>query len=186
MSQYFNYSSDWTYINETFISNNKEEFKNDLRNELLNGRPVLFAYYGPNWSHGHAFVIDGFEDNDYFHFAVGDGGYLDAYYYLFDYDADGIHNQPEYYSYYRAAIGIEPNCSSTSIINLNNLTISNGMNPVFQASDVINMSNFIVDGNGSSGGRITVQAQNEVNLNSGFEVKLGGEAFITMQKCGAP
>jgi hypothetical protein len=186
MSQYFNYSSNWTFCDFSYISNNKETFKASLRNELINGRPILFNYIGPNFSHSHALVIDGVENDNYFHFATGDGGYLDAYYYLFDYDSDGIHSQSPYYTYYRAAYGIIPNCSTSNILNLNNITISIGMNTVYQANDKIDLSNFIVDGDGTNGGRLTLQAQNEINFNSGFEVKTGAEIFIVMQKCGIP
>lgn len=186
MAQYFNYSPNRTFCDSTYISNNKEIFKASLRNELINGRPILFNYMGPNFTHSHAVVIDGVENDNYFHFAAGRGGYTDAYYYLFDYDADGIHSQSPYYTDYRAAYGISPNCSTSNILNLSNITISIGMNTVYQANDKINLSSFIVDGNGTSGGRLTLQAQNEVNLNSGFEVKAGAEVFITLQKCGIP
>ncbi|GAB1454129.1 hypothetical protein MASR2M47_41850 [Draconibacterium sp.] len=121
MEDHFNYSSNWTYLNENYISQNHEAFKASLRDELTNGRPVLFAYYGSGYSNGHALVLDGYEDDDYFHFAFGRGGAEDTYYYLFSTDDDDLHGALPYTAYYKATIGIEPNCTTVSNLNLNNV-----------------------------------------------------------------
>jgi hypothetical protein len=47
-----------------------------IRAEHMNGRPVMYS--GP----GHAFVCDGFQYHDYFHFNWGWGGSYDGYFYL--------------------------------------------------------------------------------------------------------
>lgn len=51
-----------------------------LKNELRNGRPVLYTGYTMNID-GHAFVIDGFDEQDRFHVNWGYGGYYDENYY---------------------------------------------------------------------------------------------------------
>jgi hypothetical protein len=48
-----------------------------LKKELDEGRPVEYCGFG---SGGHAFVCDGYDSNDYFHFNWGWGGYNDGYY----------------------------------------------------------------------------------------------------------
>lgn len=51
-----------------------------LKNELRNGRPILYTGYTVNIG-GHAFVIDGFDENDRFHVNWGYGGSYDGHYY---------------------------------------------------------------------------------------------------------
>ncbi|MDR1981773.1 MAG: C10 family peptidase [Tannerellaceae bacterium] len=49
-----------------------------LKNELSEGRPVLYAGHNP--SDGHAFVCDGYNGTGLFHFNWGWGGYQDGYF----------------------------------------------------------------------------------------------------------
>ena len=56
-----------------------------LKNELDNKRPILYsgAYTSTDGTRsGHAFVCDGYDSNDYFHFNWGWGGSSDGYYAL--------------------------------------------------------------------------------------------------------
>lgn len=57
---------------------NYAEWAELLRNELRNGRPVL--YRGASSSTGHCFVIDGFNEQGYFHVNWGWGGKSDGWY----------------------------------------------------------------------------------------------------------
>ncbi|MEZ4527398.1 MAG: C10 family peptidase [Desulfobacterales bacterium] len=50
-----------------------------LKADLDAGRPILYSGSGTG---GHAFVCDGYQANNYFHFNWGWGGYLDGYFYL--------------------------------------------------------------------------------------------------------
>ena len=50
-----------------------------LRGELEAGRPIYYAGYTSDWS-GHAFVIDGVDENDYFHVNWGWGGVYDGFF----------------------------------------------------------------------------------------------------------
>ena len=54
-----------------------EDFKSIIRSELDAGRPVLLE--GSNGSVGHAFVCDGYRDNDEFHFNYGWSGRYDGW-----------------------------------------------------------------------------------------------------------
>lgn len=56
------------------------QWREVLKNELRNGRPVLYTGYTMNIA-GHAFVIDGFDENDHFHVNWGYGGEYDGHYY---------------------------------------------------------------------------------------------------------
>ncbi|MCF0235179.1 MAG: C10 family peptidase [Bacteroidaceae bacterium] len=54
-----------------------------LKNELRAGRPVFYTGYTMNLF-GHAFVLDGFDDDDRFHFNFGFGGAYDAGWFRLD------------------------------------------------------------------------------------------------------
>lgn len=52
-----------------------------LRREIESSRPIFYAGYTAEGS-GHAFVLDGVDDNDYFHVNWGWGGYYDGFFVL--------------------------------------------------------------------------------------------------------
>ena len=55
-------------------------WKQAIRNEIRNLRPILYSGVGD--AGGHAFVLDGFNNEDRFHFNWGWGGYADGFYSL--------------------------------------------------------------------------------------------------------
>lgn len=57
-----------------------EQWREILKEELRHGRPILYTGYTMNIG-GHAFVIDGFDDNDHFHINWGYAGNYDGNYY---------------------------------------------------------------------------------------------------------
>jgi len=185
MNHYFNFSSDWKYYDNIDIASDNEGFKDALRIELQNARPVLFCYYAPNWENGHAVVIDGYENDNFFHFSCGWGGYGDAYFYLFDLDNDNIHNQTAYHAYYLAALGIKPNCPDNNDLTIQNLTIQITEKKEYNAKGIIDLDNVTILGNGIAGGRLTVSGY-EINLNAGFEIQPGGTLFIQPSNCNQP
>lgn len=80
-----------------------------LKNELNNARPILYAGYGTG---GHAFVCDGYDPYDCFHFNWGwsgaaQGANNDAYYYINS--LIPIETSYNFSSNQQALIGIEPN-----------------------------------------------------------------------------
>lgn len=48
-----------------------------LKTDLDNGRPIQYAGFGQG---GHTFVCDGYDNNNYFHFNWGWGGYADGFF----------------------------------------------------------------------------------------------------------
>ncbi|NTW33810.1 MAG: hypothetical protein HGB12_14520, partial [Bacteroidetes bacterium] len=77
---YFKYSP---AIQSDYKNNYSEtDWKNILINEFDNSRPVLYVGYEPNYSSGHAFVCDGYQGTDYFHFNWGWSGHYDGFFYL--------------------------------------------------------------------------------------------------------
>ena len=76
-----------------------------LKNELDNSRPMMYG--GFSSSGGHAFVCDGYNSSNYFHFNWGWGGNYDDYFYINSLNP-GSHT---YSQNQQALIGIEPNQS---------------------------------------------------------------------------
>ncbi|MCF6357704.1 MAG: C10 family peptidase, partial [Draconibacterium sp.] len=104
---YFNYSTDAEYIYKSNYS--VTAWKDILVNELNNNRPVYYS--GRNDSSGHAFVCDGYQNSDYFHFNWGWDGYQNGYFYLDDLTP----SSRSYNDSQEAIIGIHPNTTTTSV-----------------------------------------------------------------------
>lgn len=106
MINFFKYDESAQYdgLNWHYMS----EWKEMLRDNLDNGMPLYYSASGPDG--GHAFVCDGYDDNDMFHFNWGwqglDNGYftLNGFYlsfYSFTYDHGavfGIYPNEDYWS----------------------------------------------------------------------------------------
>ena len=134
--KYFNYSpdaqmvyrnrfttSDWIYI---------------LKSELDQQHPIYFEGY-QNCESGHAFVCDGYQNNDYFHFNWGWGGSFDGYFYL------GSLNPA----------GIDYNSNQAAIINLFPSSLPGGYNGLFVSTNNLNI--------GSNGGTGSIQISSSTN-----------------------
>jgi len=90
-----------------------------LRNEISSGRPVLFAGYcndeDGNLYAGHAFVIDGYNADGFFHVNWGWGGYYDGYYAITMLDPmDGM----SFTSSQTAIVGLDTNQGHSPVLRL--------------------------------------------------------------------
>ena len=77
-------------------------WKSLLKNELDNKRPILYA--GSNSKSGHAFICDGYDSNDRFHFNWGWGGQADGFFSL----SALTPSSQNYTNGQQAVIGIKP------------------------------------------------------------------------------
>jgi len=75
--QYFNYSSNAMLVDRSSFST--IDWVRILKSELDLKHPI---WYQGSGSVGHAFVCDGYQDADYFHFNWGWGGANDGYFYI--------------------------------------------------------------------------------------------------------
>ena len=73
---HFGFSAEMGYANKQMYSRN--EWIDSLRANIFRQEPIL--YYGWNFSVGHAFICDGYKQNDYFHFNFGWNGDCDGWY----------------------------------------------------------------------------------------------------------
>lgn len=97
MQRYFRYANTMQIISAMYMSH--DDWNNTLKAELRAGRPIAFS------GGGHAFVCDGFDSEDRFHFCFGWRGHLDGFFFtdLID-PGDGYNYGPSA----RAIIGIQP------------------------------------------------------------------------------
>lgn len=77
---YFKYSPLAEYVDKRSYS--KEEWVNLLKTEIDLGRPIWYQGSNSLCGGGHAFVCDGYQNENYFHFNWGWGGAFDGYFYL--------------------------------------------------------------------------------------------------------
>ena len=75
---YFKYSTDAMFVNKSNYS--ETDWVDLLKSELDLKRPIYYS--GNSTDTGHAWICDGYENSDYFHFNWGWGGYQDGYFYL--------------------------------------------------------------------------------------------------------
>ncbi len=76
---HFNYASNIALVSKFSYTNASWEAL--LRSELDSARPVFYSGHDPNGP-DHAFVCDGYQFNNHFHFNWGWGGQYNGYYYL--------------------------------------------------------------------------------------------------------
>jgi hypothetical protein len=76
LKNYFNYDAEIAYCRRNYYT--YTAWINLLKTEIKANRPVFYAGYGDDG--GHAFVCDGYNINDLFHFNWGWGGSSDGYF----------------------------------------------------------------------------------------------------------
>jgi hypothetical protein len=183
MANHFYYTSPTSsdYWSEFEITASTSGFKTGLRNSLNNGYPILFRYNQHSDGRGHVVVIDGYENDEFFHFSVGRGGADDAYYYLFSSDNDGIHLPRPYISIggLNSCMNIHPNCPPAQNKTVTNKTITNGNGELIQSGNDLLIDHFTVQ----SGGRTVLRATQSIIISNDFEVALGGEIWMICKPC---
>ncbi len=95
---YFNYSPMAKFVIRMYYSD--AEWKNMIKEQLDNGLAILYRGADSTGTRAHAFVCDGYDDADYFHFNWGWSGNCNGYYTL-----DGLipGTTPHSYNYGHAA-----------------------------------------------------------------------------------
>ncbi|MGD0710216.1 MAG: C10 family peptidase [Bacteroidales bacterium] len=116
LTSYFKYSlsSIRHAIKSSFID---AQWADTLENELNNNRPFIYGGFDTTYGEGHAWVCDGYQATNYFHFNWGWSGNDNGYFYLDALDPSGYN----FTSDEEAIYGIYPRsgypyyCSNTTI-----------------------------------------------------------------------
>jgi len=102
-----------------------------LKTELNAKRPVMYSGDDTGGGGGHAFVCDGFDVSNNFHFNWGWSGYYNGYFAMSDLNAGGYHfndNQAAYVNIYPGS-GYPYNCTGTTSLTSSVGTIEDGSGP---------------------------------------------------------
>jgi len=140
LKNYFKYSSSLYYQDRP--TGSLTNWKNQMRAELDAKRPL--EYSGSDAGGGHAWVCDGYQDNDYFHFNFGWGGQDNGYYLITNVNPGGY----TFNSGQGCVFGIQPNplyypanCSGTKTITGYDFgTFEDGSGPVADYLNNVNCS----------------------------------------------
>lgn len=176
LKKYFNYQN-MVYISKNSYTN--ENWNKTLRNEIDNNRPIFYSGNGP--SGGHAFVLDGYQNLDYFHINWGWSGSQDGYFYLNDLSPGSF----AFNSNQLAVVGMipKPNFTGLDVSSVIDLTcsipisvdISTGVNYVNYYKNTYPAAvgkELVYRFTTSSIGRIKIQ----------FSNKLGGDIYAFLLK----
>lgn len=137
LMQNFGFASDLLYKTKT-SKYTDIQWKTFLTSNLDIKRPIIYSGRDSASTSGHAFICDGYEGADYFHFNFGWSGSANGYYYINAITAGGYK-----LSYYQSAIiNIHPStnvypygCSGTKTITDRFGTIEDGSGPVTDYSN---------------------------------------------------
>ena len=151
LSHYFKFSSNIVYRSEYSV-NNDSLWIEMLKQELDLGRPLPYRGVKDEANSSHAFVCDGYDENDYFHFNWGWSGRYDGFFMIGALNPQ--RNNPENpnnrgYNVNNAAVF---NCypSTLSITPPSNINVTvNGRNVTITWSSVSNASHYRVYRDGS-------------------------------------
>ena len=125
MKDFFYYDASARFIYRSGYS--YQEWIEILYNEIAESRPVLFS--GSSTTGGHAFIVDGYDDEDFFHINWGWGGKSNGMYKvsLMNPEEQGIGGSSTNAAYTMSqamGIGIKPNAGGSPITEPAVLTIS--------------------------------------------------------------
>ena len=80
LKTYFGYSQNIETVSKSDFTNSA--WLNKIRTNIDNNMPIEYAGFDTQGGGGHAFVVDGYQGTDYFHFNWGWSGSYNGYYYL--------------------------------------------------------------------------------------------------------
>ncbi|MHC1778516.1 MAG: C10 family peptidase [Lentimicrobium sp.] len=117
--QYFGYADEVVYHNKAEYSDSS--WKSMIRLNLEQRLPLIYKG-SPGGLGGHAWVCDGFEGDDFFHFNWGWSGFADGYYYL-----DNLNPGNYDFTFGQGAIfNIHPDILSHGIAEADTISTSSG------------------------------------------------------------
>lgn len=129
MQTYFGYSPNASIVGRYNYSNS--QWKQMLKTELNNRRPVYYSGHGDEG--GHAFVCDGYNEDNLFHFNFGWGGSSNGYYSLSSSESSSAvggfyHNQQMIVNCYPGDANYPYYCTD-KIVKASKGTIEDGSGP---------------------------------------------------------
>ncbi|MBO4588206.1 MAG: C10 family peptidase [Bacteroidales bacterium] len=142
LRDYFSYTSNIRIVSRSSYSD--ADWIALMKHELDSIRPVNYSGSSSDGSGGHSFIVDGYNDDDYFHINWGWGGYCDGWYELSNLvtGSGGIGGGSYDFSYRQGAIiGIESPSLEPATIVVEPLSLA--VNDTFSVSDTVAYGEYI-------------------------------------------
>jgi hypothetical protein len=157
------------------VNYNTTQWINLLKQELDAGRPMY--YEGTGNGSGHAFVCDGYDNNDWFHFNWGWGGIADAFYNINALNPTQLGTGAglgSYNSNQKIVSGIQPPTGTqTFSLGLNNI-VNPSPNPLYYGNAFAVTTNIVNNGtNNFSGDYCAAIFDDAYNFVDYVEIKTG-------------
>lgn len=112
------YHAFYNYFGYTVSGRDGDLSDSEARSNIDAGQPILYSGANSSGNEGHAFVLDGYQGSNYFHFNWGWSGYYNGYFYLNNL-TPGSYN----FSYYNTAVfNIHPDVSCNLVLSNANTT----------------------------------------------------------------
>jgi hypothetical protein len=143
--KYFGYKSTLKGIEKKNYTD--AHWVNLIKTELNQNRPIIYA--GFSQTVGHAFVCDGYDNNQFFHFNWGWGGAYDGYFILTSLNPGSTYN---FVSNQQMIIGIEPVASNQTYSLKLNEKIKITPSPMTFGRDFTVKTNILNSGGGAFNG----------------------------------
>ena len=179
LKEYFNYDATTVSVNRSYYT--YVNWIELLYHELEERRVVLYS--GSSTGGGHAFVVDGYQSEDYFHINWGWGGSSDGHFKLSaltpSNQGAGGSSSTDGYNYLQGAIvGIQKNEGTGTVLKLAgelNLTVNSvTLNPSTVAVGETTQVTFNVTNNGTT----TYDGDLYVYVSNGIGLKIGKNFII--------
>ena len=176
----FGYSSNATHRLRSSHILNPTKWKNFIKTDLDNGRPVIYGSIGVG--DGHWWVIDGYDSDDKFHFNLGwPSMSLDGWYTLNNLNAIN----PHYNISQEAIFEIHPN-SNDDFCNYNKTLNNTLMIPFIKRGYFTNLMIDFPDNAPytiNSGQNVEYKAHNSIIIKPGFRAAVGSKFRAYIEPC---
>lgn len=176
LNTYFDYSDNMNLKQKSYITNNGSvhviytdaQWRSMLKTELNAHRPLYYSggYYIAKESGSHAFVCDGYDANNFFHFNWGWGGAYDGYYAIGALNP-GVGPTGQFNQWNYALFGCSPKATSINPPSSVNATV-NGRNVSVSWNSVSNAVSYKLYRDGDLVANLTNTNYTEVNVSYGM------------------
>ena len=144
-----------------------------LKSDLDNGFPIYYDGDGPDG--GHAFVCDGYDNNNMFHFNWGWRGSFDGYYAL-----TNLNPSYNFTNNQCAVFHIQPRNCWKEIVMQCNKTFANGTSKTYYANQVISNNGYVFNVN--VGAQVHMYG-GDIQLTDGFYAAEGSDFEAVIAPC---
>lgn len=156
---------------------NDIDWIDSLKADLDNGFPIYYTGRTPDNKQGHAFVCDGYDNNNLFHFNWGWNGSCDGYFALTYLNPSSTYN---FTNVQCAIFHIQPRNCWKEIVMQCNKSFANGTSQTYYANQVISNNGYVFNVN--VGAQVHMYG-GDIQLTDGFYAAEGSDFEAVIAPC---